>query len=245
MFNNNLGLYPSKITMKEAFRFNMGIAFGNTSKVLISKFLKELEQLKYGSKSVHGGNFLRRLAVILTLSAVWSIWKAVPLHIWPVLSSWNYLLKHLGPYPLIYIVLCYIWVAWAFGVLIKRYRGEVSWKGVAIGLLLALPFVVALNLLRGIDITVVILTLATFSVFGGVVEEIIYRGLLLDTLVEKLNVKVAVIVQSLIFGLSHPWSLGAVIAGFVFGIVVSVLRLKIGIGCSIAFHWLINATTHV
>ncbi len=89
-----------------------------------------------------------------------------------------------------------------------------------------------------------LLTSVTFSVFGGVVEEVIYRGLLLDALIDRFGLRKAVITQSVIFGLSHLWSWETIVAASLLGILLASLRLKIGRGCSVTFHWLINTVTH-
>ncbi len=188
---------------------------------------------------------MKRLVFALLLCVVWTIWKALAISIWPYISSWRYLLKNIELAPLIYIALNYVWVVWALKILREKYRREVSWKNLLLGLLLALPIAIPIYFFKGEpDPLVILLTSVTFSVFGGVVEEVIYRGLLLDALMDKLDLKKAAVIQSIVFGLSHPWSWEPVVAAFLLGLLMTVLRLKIGMGCNIAFHWLINTVTH-
>ena len=188
---------------------------------------------------------MKKFVFVLLLCAVWTAWKALAIYTWPYVSSWRYLLKNMELAPLIYIVLNYVWVVWAIKVLRDKYRKEVSWRNLLLGFSLALPIVILIYLFKGkLDLLVLIITAATFSVFGGVVEEIIYRGLLLDILMGKLDTKIAIATQSVVFGLSHPWSWEPIVAGIFLGILMAILQLKIGMGCSIAFHWLINVATH-
>ncbi len=188
---------------------------------------------------------MKKFIAILALCIAWTIWKVIAILTWPYISSWRHILKHMEFTSLAYILLNYVWVVWALKILKERYRREISRRSLILGLLLALPVIIPIYLFGSKpDLLIILLTAVTFSVFGGMVEEVIYRGLLLDVLVDKLGLKKAIITQSIIFGLSHPWSWEPVIAAFLLGTLMAILRLKMGMGCNIAFHWLINTITH-
>jgi len=60
------------------------------------------------------------------------------------------------------------------------------------------------------------------AVFAPVVEEIIFRGIMIERFGAKYGYKIAVILSSLLFGVLHMDIIGA----FIFGIVLSVLYLR-------------------
>ena len=184
------------------------------------------------------------LPFVLALCIAWTAWKALGLLSRPQLSSWRFLLNDLEHGALAYIIATYLWVLWSFKVLKKTYKNEISLKNIIIGIMLSSPLAAGMIVIKETDLLVVFLTALTFSVFGGLVEEVIYRGLLLDELKKKVNAWVAIMLQSLLFALSHPWSLGAIEASFIFGAFMGILRVKLGIGSCISFHWLMNVATH-
>ena len=190
----------------------------------------------------------KNLLLALSLCATWTAWKVFAILVWPSASSWRLLLAHPEPAPLAYIILLgYLWTAWAARKLWKEYSEEITLQGIAIGLSLALPVLVAFYFLRrGVNTLEVLLTMATFSILGGIVEETLYRGLLYDKLLAVgLRARGAAIAQSLVFGLSHPWGWEPVAAATLLGLIAIALRQEKGIGASIAFHWLLNTATHV
>ncbi len=69
--------------------------------------------------------------------------------------------------------------------------------------------------------------LFTIGIVAPVVEELIFRGVILDGLQIRYGAKTAVIVSSLLFGLTHliPW---AIVNAFLLGFFFAWLRLKTG-----------------
>lgn len=74
------------------------------------------------------------------------------------------------------------------------------------------------------DTFLFILTAIYISLIGPIVEEFIFRGLLLNRLATKFNVMVGIFITNIIFAVFHTDILGA----FMFGFVLSILYLKSG-----------------
>ncbi len=73
---------------------------------------------------------------------------------------------------------------------------------------------------------VILLTMISFTlVFAPVVEEIIFRGLILQSLRQKMNLKIAVILGALIFGLWHI-NLYTALCAFFMGIILSISYMR-------------------
>lgn len=67
-----------------------------------------------------------------------------------------------------------------------------------------------------------VLLFGVIAVVGPVVEEIIFRGIMIERLGAKYNYGWAVVISSVIFGVLHPSPVGA----FIVGVVLSLLYLK-------------------
>jgi uncharacterized protein len=93
----------------------------------------------------------------------------------------------------------------------------------------------------------VLLAGACFAVVNALLEEIFFRGVLLDALDSQLGLTAALLVQAVAFGLGHingypPGPLGAVLAG-VYGLLLGLLRWQArGIGLAIIAHIVADAT---
>ena len=73
---------------------------------------------------------------------------------------------------------------------------------------------------------------ALFSILNALMEEVIFRGILLDALASQVGSKLAVVVQALAFAVGHsqgypPGNFGMVLAG-TYGLVLGLLRLWTG-----------------
>lgn len=90
----------------------------------------------------------------------------------------------------------------------------------------------------GLALTYNLLNLLSAVLLAPVVEELVFRGIFLHRLTVKWNLRDAILISSLIFGLLHGLNLGA----FVFGLVMSLLYLESGsLRLTIACHSLHNA----
>lgn len=69
-----------------------------------------------------------------------------------------------------------------------------------------------------------ILIFGSIAIVAPVVEEIIFRGIMIERLGTKYSYKHAVIISSVIFGILHVSPVGA----FIFGVVLSLVYLKTG-----------------
>ena len=74
-----------------------------------------------------------------------------------------------------------------------------------------------------------------------VLEEIVFRGVIMNNL-KKYGIKTAIIINSLLFGLSH-YNIEMIVPAFLTGIVFSYVAYKYSIKYSILIHFFINAIT--
>ena len=74
-----------------------------------------------------------------------------------------------------------------------------------------------------------------------ILEEIVFRGVIMNNL-RKYGIKVALIINSLLFGLSH-YNVEMIIPAFLTGIIFSYVAYKYSIKYSILIHFFINAIT--
>ena len=74
-----------------------------------------------------------------------------------------------------------------------------------------------------------------------VLEEIVFRGVIMNNL-KKYGIRVAIIINSLLFGLSH-YNIEMIVPAFLTGIVFSYVAYKYSIKYSILIHFFINAIT--
>jgi CAAX protease family protein len=87
--------------------------------------------------------------------------------------------------------------------------------------------------------------LITIGLIAPIVEELLFRGVILEGLQIRYNTKTAVIVSSLLFGITHviPW---AIINAFLLGFFFAWLKLKTGsLRLCIAAHALYNSLPFV
>ena len=84
-----------------------------------------------------------------------------------------------------------------------------------------------------------ILSLVVFAVVPAVVEEFVFRGVILGAY-SKVDVKAGIVISSLFFALLH-FSFGSVMYGFFFGLLFAVIRLSTGnLIYTIIMHCLFN-----
>ena len=80
------------------------------------------------------------------------------------------------------------------------------------------------------------------AVFAApILEEIVFRGVIMNNL-KKYGIRVAIIINSLLFGLSH-YNIEMIVPAFLTGIVFSYVAYKYSIKYSILIHFFINAIT--
>lgn len=84
------------------------------------------------------------------------------------------------------------------------------------------------------------LAMIAFAIVPAVVEEYVFRGLILGAYM-NVDTKAAVFISSLFFGLLH-FSLGSVLYGFFYGCVFALVRIATGnMVYSMAMHLIFNA----
>ena len=76
-----------------------------------------------------------------------------------------------------------------------------------------------------------------------ILEEIVFRGVIMNNL-RKYGIRVAIIINSLLFGLSH-YNIEMIVPAFLTGIVFSYVAYKYSIQYSILIHFFINAVTKI
>lgn len=76
-----------------------------------------------------------------------------------------------------------------------------------------------------------------------ILEEIVFRGVIMNNL-RKYGIKVAIIINSLLFGLSH-YNIEMIIPAFLTGIIFSYVACKYSIKYSILIHFLLNTITQI
>lgn len=76
-----------------------------------------------------------------------------------------------------------------------------------------------------------------------ILEEIVFRGVIMNNL-RKYGIRVVIIINSLLFGLSH-YNIEMIVPAFLTGIVFSYVAYKYSIKYSILIHFFINAVTKI
>jgi len=86
----------------------------------------------------------------------------------------------------------------------------------------------------------VILSIVVFAVVPAIVEEFVFRGVILGAY-SKVDVKMGILLSSLFFALLH-FSFGSVLYGFFFGLLFAVVRLSTdNLAYTMVMHCLFNA----
>ncbi len=78
---------------------------------------------------------------------------------------------------------------------------------------------------------------------ASILEEIVFRGVIMNNL-RKYGIRVAIIINSLLFGLSH-YNIEMIVPAFLTGIVFSYVAYKYSIKYSVLIHFFINAVTKI
>ena len=76
-----------------------------------------------------------------------------------------------------------------------------------------------------------------------ILEEIVFRGVIMNNL-KKYGIRVAIIINSFLFGLSH-YNIEMIVPAFLTGIIFSCVAYKYSIKYSILIHFFINAITKI
>lgn len=88
-----------------------------------------------------------------------------------------------------------------------------------------------------------IITLVGIGIFAPIIEEVIFRGLILTELKKITSIPAAIIIQGVVFGLYHG-NLQQAIYASVLGIVLGYVCIKTGsLFCSILVHIFFNTTS--
>lgn len=80
------------------------------------------------------------------------------------------------------------------------------------------------------------------AAFAAIAEETLFRGVLQETLAERVNLTAAIVTQALLFGLIHAGygSLGHVIGAGLFGLLMGILVTRRGLLSAILVHFFVN-----
>ena len=76
-----------------------------------------------------------------------------------------------------------------------------------------------------------------------ILEEIVFRGVIMNNL-RKYGIRAAIIINSLLFGLSH-YNVEMIIPAFLTGVIFSYVACKYSIKYSILIHFLLNTITQI
>ncbi|WAM31713.1 CPBP family intramembrane glutamic endopeptidase [Caldicellulosiruptor naganoensis] len=76
----------------------------------------------------------------------------------------------------------------------------------------------------------------SLGILGPIIEEVVFRGLILQALMNKMNIVMAILIESLLFSIFHS-NLFQVIITFMFGILLSIVCIRFeSIIASIILH---------
>jgi membrane protease YdiL (CAAX protease family) len=162
--------------------------------------------------------------------------------------TWAHLIYDWQWYYLPFILVGYLWLIPAFPF-IKDFKKEfVLDKSYYIGLLLTFGITIGLGVIFHSVLPSnplsYILTALTFSVSGAFVEEPIFRGMIMKIFEKRHGFFIALMGQSLLFGLTHLWAIENVLSSFVFGIFLGIIRKYLGLPSTMTLHFAINLITH-
>ena len=77
---------------------------------------------------------------------------------------------------------------------------------------------------RTLSLSVLALYFLTIVVFSPIIEELLFRGIFLRRFNKELNVTLAILITSVLFGLCHNF--GGILGAILFGICVAILYIK-------------------
>jgi membrane protease YdiL (CAAX protease family) len=171
------------------------------------------------------------IAYVLKLKGK-SLWKSVALGTRPTLSNLGYSVIAYGAYFIVFIFIA-VFVSWAVPVVDIDQAQQLGFDS---------P--------EGLELIPVYLSLVILPAF---VEEVLFRGFLFQRLKALINIKVAVIITSLIFSVAHleflsggPLNYIAAIDTFIFSIFLIALLLKTKtLWASIFLHGIKNSIAFV
>ena len=89
----------------------------------------------------------------------------------------------------------------------------------------------------------IIIDIIINTIIRPFLEEIVFRGVIMNNL-RKYGIRVAIIINSLLFGLSH-YNVEMIIPAFLTGIIFSYVACKYSIKYSILIHFLLNTITQI
>ena len=155
--------------------------------------------------------------------------------------SWRYLPFVLTSYLFLFPIALLTW----------RSRHEIFWgtkSSILLGILLATASTFCFGFLirdrLSTNVLTYLLTAITWSSLGGFVEEPLYRGTLTKGLSQRFNWWLAWLIQAACFGISHIWSVGAILSALIFGLILGVIAKYLGLWSSIAMHSIANLVAH-
>ena len=77
---------------------------------------------------------------------------------------------------------------------------------------------------RTISISILVLYFLTVVILSPIIEELLFRGMFLRRFNKELNVTLAILISSVLFGVCH--SFGGILGAILFGICVAILYIK-------------------
>ena len=77
---------------------------------------------------------------------------------------------------------------------------------------------------RALSISILVLYFFTVVILSPIIEELLFRGLFLRRFNKELNVTLAILISSVLFGVCHNF--GGILGAILFGICVSILYIK-------------------
>lgn len=132
---------------------------------------------------------------------------------------------------------------------LKKYRidkPQFKWYWIVIAMLLPVTVVIAFVMFGGLwvvndvpvydKVVIIVFGVLYYSIAAGIVEEMVFRGIIMGTLEQEYNLKVAVLMPSILFGLVHIIgnelsilsAIQLVIAGTFVGIMFSLIEYESG-----------------
>lgn len=132
---------------------------------------------------------------------------------------------------------------------LKKYRidkPQFKWYWIVAALLLPVIVVIAFVMIGGLwvannvpvydKVVIIVFGVLYYSIAAGIVEEMVFRGIIMGTLEQEYNLKVAVLIPSILFGLVHIIgnelsilsTIQLVIAGTFVGIMFSLIEYESG-----------------
>jgi len=75
------------------------------------------------------------------------------------------------------------------------------------------------------NIIMMLVIVLSLGILGPIIEEVVFRGLILQALMKKMNIVMAILIESFLFSIFHS-NLFQVIGTFMFGILLSIVFIR-------------------